>query len=69
MNLLHVIIDVYSIRLISELSVDAVEFIPKIQSYCENINFADRSRYGRLLKKVTHKVGESKINYIKIFQN
>ena len=33
------------------------------------MNFADKSRYDRTFKQVTHKGGESKINYIKIFQN
>ena len=31
--------------------------------------FADKIRYDRIFKQVTHKGGESAINYIKIFQN
>ena len=31
--------------------------------------FADKSRYDRTFQQVTHKGGESAINYIKIFQN
>ena len=33
------------------------------------MTFADKSRYDRTLQQVTHKVGESAINYIKRFQN
>ena len=33
------------------------------------MNFADKIRYDRIFQKVTHKGGESAINYIKIFQN
>ena len=30
--------------------------------------FSDKSRYDIIFQQVTHKVGESAINYIKIFQ-
>ena len=30
---------------------------------------SDQVRYNRLFQKIIHKVGESKINYIKIFYN
>ena len=33
------------------------------------MTFADKSRYDRKFQQVTHKGGESAINYIKIFQN
>ena len=33
------------------------------------MNFSDKIRYDRIFYKVTHKGGESEINYIKIFQN
>ena len=33
------------------------------------MTFADKSRYDRKFQQVTHKVGESVINYIKRFQN
>ena len=33
------------------------------------MTFADKSRYDRTLQQVTHKGGESDINYIKRFQN
>ena len=32
-------------------------------------HFSDKSKYDRIFHQVTHKVGESEINYIKIFQN
>ena len=33
------------------------------------MDFSDKSRYDRIFQQVTHKGGESEINYIKIFQN
>ena len=33
------------------------------------MTFADKSRYDITFQKVTHKLGESSINYIKRFQN
>ena len=33
------------------------------------MTFADKSRYDRTFQQVTHKEGESAINYIKRFQN
>ena len=33
------------------------------------MDFADKSSYDRIFQHVTHKGGESAINYIKIFQN
>ena len=33
------------------------------------MNFADKSRYDRNFQQITHKGGESAINYIKRFQN
>ena len=41
----------------------------KLQSLSENMTFADKSRYDRTFQQVTHKGGESAINYIKRFQN
>ena len=46
-----------------------VNFFEKLQSYCANINFAEKSRYDRIFQQVTHKGGESAMNYIKISQN
>ena len=33
------------------------------------MNFYDKSRYDRVLQKVTHNGGESAMNHIKIFKN
>ena len=33
------------------------------------MDFTDKSRYDRIFQQVTHKVGDSAINYIKIFQH
>ena len=33
------------------------------------MTFSDKNRYGRTFQQVTHKGGESAINYIKRFQN
>ena len=33
------------------------------------MTFAYKRRYDRIFQQVTHKVGESAMNYIKIFQN
>ena len=68
-NLLHTNIDVHSRRLIDEFLGYGVKYISKLQSRCANMTLADKSMYDRLLHQVTHKVGESEINYIKIFQN
>ena len=46
-----------------------IKCIEKLQSNCENMNFADKSIYNRNFQQVTHRGGESAINYIKRFQN
>ena len=68
-NLLHANIDVHSIILIAEFPKYGVKCIEKLQSHCENMTFADKSRYYRTFQQVTQKGGESAINYIKRFQN
>ena len=68
-NLLHENIDVHSRRLIAEFPKDGVKCIEKLLSHCSNMTFADKSRYDRTFQQVTHKRGESAINYIKRFQN
>ena len=68
-NILHSDIDVHSIRLIAEFPIDIINCIEKLQSHCANMTFSDKSRYDRTLQQVTHKVGQSTMNYIKIFQN
>ena len=68
-NILHANIDVHSRRLIAQLPGDRVKFISNIQSHYANMNFAYKSRHDRLFHQVTHKGGESEINYTKRFQN
>ena len=43
--------------------------LKKLQSHCANMTFSDKSRYYRTFQRVTHKLGESAINYIKVDQN
>ena len=43
--------------------------IEKLQSHFANMNFADKSIYGRTFQQVTHKGGEYAINYIQRFKN
>ena len=62
-------IDVHSRRLIAEFPNDGIKCIKKLQSHCVNMTFADKSRYDRTFQEVTHKGGESAINYIKRFKN
>ena len=68
-NLLHANSDVHSRRLIAEFPEDGIKCMEKLQSHCANMTFADKSRYDRTFQQVTHKGGESAINYIKRFQN
>ena len=67
-NLLHKNIDVRGRSLVSEFPGDGVKFISKLKYHCENTTFADKSRYCRLFIQVSHKGGESEMDYIKIFQ-
>ena len=68
-NLLHANIDVHSRRLIADFPKYGIKCIEKLQSHCANMTFVDKSRYDRTFQQVTHKGGESAINYIKRFQN
>ena len=68
-NIMYADIDVYRIRLIAGLPGDGVKYILKLQTNCANMTFSEKSRYDRILQQVTHKGGESEMNYIKIFQN
>ena len=63
-KLLHANSDVHSRRLIAEFPKDGIKCIEKLQSHCANMTFADKSRYDRTFQQVTHKGGESAINYI-----
>ena len=66
---MHENIDVHSRRLISELPKYGIKCIEKLQSHGAKMTFADKSRYDRTFQQVTHKGGESAINYIKRFKN
>ena len=66
---MHANIDVHSSRLIAEFPNDGIKCIEKLQSHCANMTFLDKSRYDRTFQQVTHKGGESAINYTKSFQN
>ena len=55
--------------MIDESPKDGIKYLEKLQSHCANMNFADESRYNITFQQVTHKGGESAINYIKRFQN
>ena len=68
-NLLRANSCVHSRRLIAEFPEDGIKCMEKLQSHCANMTFADKSRYDSTFQQVTHKGGESAINYIKIFQN
>ena len=68
-NILHANIDVHSRRFIAEFTKDGIKYIDKLQSHFANITFADESIYDRTFRQVTHKVGESAINYIKRFHD
>ena len=68
-NLLHANSYVHSRRLIAEFPKDGVKCIEKLQSYCANMTFPDKSRYDRTFQQVSRKGGESTINYIKRFKN
>ena len=68
-NLLHANIDIHRRRLIDKFPKYGIKFIEKLQSHCANMTVADKSRYDRTLQQVTHKGGESAINYIKRFKN
>ena len=61
--------DVHKIILIAEFPKYGIKCIEKLQSHCANMTFSDKIRYGRTFQQVTHKGGESAINYIKRFQN
>ena len=66
---MHTNIDVHNRTLIAEFPKDGIKCIEKLQSNCANMTYVDKSRYDRTFHQVTHKGGESAINYIKIFQN
>ena len=66
---MHANIYVHSRRFIVKFPGDGVRWISKLQSHCANMTFYDKSTYDRIFQQVTHKRGESALNYIKRFQN
>ena len=68
-NLSHANSCVHSRRLIAEFPEDGIKCLENLQSHCANMTFSDKSRYDINFQQVTHKGGESAINYIKRFQN
>ena len=68
-NILHANIDVHSSRVFSEFPVDGIKCIERLQSHSANMTFADKSRYGRIFRQVTHKGGYYVMNYSERFQN
>ena len=65
---MHANIDLHIRTLIAEFPKDGIKCIEKLQSHCANMTFADKSIYDRTFQQVTHKGGESEINYTKRFQ-
>ena len=63
-KLLHANSCVHSRRLIAEFPEYGTKCMEKLQSHCANMTFSDKSRYDRTFHQVTHKGGESAINYI-----
>ena len=59
----------HSRRLLPEFPGDGIKCIEKLKSHCDNMTFADRSRYDIIFQQVTHKGGESAINYINKFHH
>ena len=55
--------------LIAELLGDGIKCIEKLLSQFSNMTFSGKISYDRTFQQVTHKRGESEMNYINIFQN
>ena len=66
---MHANIDVNSRIFIAEFTGDGINCIEKLQSHCAKMDFSEKSMYDRIFQQVTHKGGESAMNYIKRFQN
>ena len=66
---MHENFDVHIRILIAEFPGDGIKCIENLQSHCANMTFSDKSGYDRIFQKVTHKVRESSMNYIKRFHN
>ena len=68
-NLLNSYIDAQNKIIIYEYPKYGEQAISILQCKCANMTFADQIRHNRLFQQVTHKGGDSVINYIKIFHN
>ena len=66
---LHANIDVHRRILIDEFPIDGIKCMGKLNLYSANMTFSDKSRYDRTFQQVTHRGGESAINYITLFHN
>ena len=66
---MHANIDVHNKILIAEFTGYGVKCTEKIQSYCANMTFYDKSRYDRIFQQVTLKVEKYAMNCVKRFQN
>ena len=44
---------VHSRRLIAEFPIDEIKCLENLQSHCENMTFADKSRYDRTFQQAT----------------
>ena len=49
--------------------IDGVQDISKLKPQCEKMTLANKWRYNIMFQQVFHKVGESAINCIQIFQD
>ena len=56
-KLLHANSCVHSRRLTAEFPEDGIKYMEKLQSYCANMTFSDKSRYDITFQQVTHKGG------------
>ena len=66
---MHEYLYAHSQILIHEFPGYGLQAISILQSQCANMTSADKIRYNRMFQQLVHKVGESEINCIKIFQN
>ena len=62
---MHANIDVHSRKMIAKFPKDGIKCIEKLQSHCEKMAFADKSRYDRTFKKSHIKEGNPKLITLK----
>ena len=68
-KILHAHIDAHSQKLIHEYPGYGVEAITILKYQCENITLSYQIIYNIIFQNAIQKVGESEMNYIKIFKN